>query len=448
MKLRGYQIDVINDVRESMKSGHKSVCVVLGCGAGKSVIQADIAKSATAKGNKVQYLVHRGELCDQIRKTFTAYGVDMSRCEIDTVQSYRRHIMPADLLLIDEAHTNMKAYQKIFETLPDAFKIGFSATPVRLSEGGLGKLFTKLVVGVSTKWLIENGYLSDYKYYSVPMADFNGIHVRAGDFVAEEVNALLENRAVYAGAVQQYLKFAKGKKTMVYCSSVRASQETCAAFRDIGITAAHLDGSISQNQREQIVQDFRNGDIQVLCNAELFSEGYDDKLIDCVILLRPTMSLSKYIQQAMRCMRPYEGKTAIIIDCVGNVYRHGLPDDDREWTLLPKKKQETVVKIRECTNCFAVYSPNLTSCPYCGFSAQKEIQTHNKKVVKIDLVEVERQNKIKNMKLKDAELKTWEEVVEFQQLHKYRFAWALHYAMNHGIRTPSKYNYMKRFLKG
>ena len=163
MELRGYQIDVINDVRESMKSGHKSVCVVLGCGAGKSVIQADIAKSATAKGNKVQYLVHRGELCDQIRKTFTAYGVDMSRCEINTVQSYRRHITPADLLLIDEAHTNMKAYQKIFETLPDAHKIGFSATPVRLSEGGLGKLFTKLVVGVSTKWLIEKKMLKEMK---------------------------------------------------------------------------------------------------------------------------------------------------------------------------------------------------------------------------------------------------------------------------------------------
>ena len=140
------------------------------------------------------------------------------------------------------------------------------------------------------------------------------------------------------------------------------------------------------------------------------------------------------------------GKTAIIIDHVGNCYLHGLPDDDREWTLEPKHKQENIVKIRECPNCFAVYPPKLERCPYCGYMAVKEVQRKDKKVVDIDLVEVRRQESIKNTSLNDAQLNTWDEVVEFQKLHKYKFAWCLHYADSHDIPIPSNYNYMRRII--
>ena len=140
------------------------------------------------------------------------------------------------------------------------------------------------------------------------------------------------------------------------------------------------------------------------------------------------------------------GKTAIIIDHVGNCYLHGLPDDNREWTLEPKKKQENIVKIRECPQCYAVYPPTQQKCPYCGYAAVKEIQRKDKEVVEIDLVEMKRQEDIKNTRLSDADLRTWPEVVEFQKLHGYKFAWCIRYAAMNGISIPSKYSYMRKVI--
>ena len=138
-------------------------------------------------------------------------------------------------------------------------------------------------------------------------------------------------------------------------------------------------------------------------------------------------------------------KTAIIIDHVGNCYRHGLPDDEREWSLEPKHKQENFVKIRECKSCFAVYPPTMAKCPYCGAEATKEIRKTERKTVEVDLVELKRQEDIRNTKPQDAELKTWEEIAEFREIHKYHLNWAIRYAKTHNIPIPPKYRaYMWR----
>ena len=145
-------------------------------------------------------------------------------------------------------------------------------------------------------------------------------------------------------------------------------------------------------------------------------------------------------------MRYMPDKTAIIIDHVGNCYLHGLPDDNREWTLEPKAKQQNMVKIRECPMCFSVYPPTKQKCPYCGYAAVKEIQRKDKEVVEVDLVEMKRQDDIRNTKLADADLKTWPEIVEFQKLHKYKFAWCIRYAAAHDVPIPSKYSYMRELI--
>lgn len=412
---------------------------------------ANIAKNATDKGNRVLFAVHRQELLEQIKATFTSIGVNTSLCDFWMIQTVRRRLkrLPEyKLIIVDEAHTNYKAYQLLFDRYPNAIKIGFTATPVRLSDGGLGKLFTDIVESVSTKWLIENGYLAPYKYYSLPLADTTHLHIQAGEFKQDEVNALMENSAVYSGAVEEYQKYASGKKAMIYCPSIKSSQETIRAFAKEGVPAAHIDGTTPKSEREKIIQKYRTGEIMVLSNVSILNEGFDDKDIDCVILLRPTMSLALYIQMAMRSMRPKEGKTAIILDCVGDVFRHGLPDDDRVWSLEPKKVQENTVKIRECPNCFSVYPPTLSKCPYCGAEATHEIQRKDKKIIDVDLVEVKRQEEIRNTRVSEANLKTWDEIVEFQKIHGYKFAFCLHYAIRAGIKFPPKYNYMaKKFLK-
>lgn len=450
MKLREYQADLIGKIRLAILHGHKSIVSVLGCGGGKSVIQAEIARSATAKGNRVLFLVHRKELCEQITGTFTAQGVDMDLCSVSMVQTVSRHIekLPEPRIIItDEAHHSTAAsYKKIYAAFPDACRLGFTATPCRLNKGGLGEVYDKLITSVTTQWLIENHYLSPYKYYSVKLADTSGLHIKAGDYKADEIAELMQNKEIYGETVKQWEKLAKGKKTIAYCASVEAAEQTAEQFRQAGYTAASLSGSTPKELRAQIMQDFRESKIMILTNCELFGEGLDVPDCECTVLLRPTQSLTLYIQQSMRSMRYMPGKTAIIIDHVGNCYLHGLPDDNREWTLEPKKKQENMVKIRECPQCYAVYPPTQQKCPYCGYAAVKEIQRKDKEVVEIDLVEMKRQDDIRNTRLSDADLRTWPEVVEFQKLHGYKFAWCIRYAAMNDIPIPNKYSYMRKVI--
>lgn len=449
-QLREYQVYLINKIRLAIQYGSQSIVSVLGCGGGKSVIQAEIARLATDKGNRVLFLVHRKELCEQITNTFTAQGVDMNLCSVSMVQTVSRHIdkLPEPKIIItDEAHhSTANTYKKIYAAFPEALRLGFTATPCRLNKGGLGEVYDELITSVTTQWLIENHYLSPYKYYSVKLADTSGLHIKAGDYKADEVAELMQNKEIYGETVKQWEKLAKGKKTIAYCASVEAAEETAEQFRQAGYTAASLSGSTPKELRAQIMQEFRDSKIMILTNCELFGEGLDVPDCECTVLLRPTQSLTLYIQQSMRSMRYMPDKTAIIIDHVGNCYLHGLPDDNREWTLEPKKKQENMVKIRECPQCFAVYPPTQQKCPYCGYAAVKEIQRKDKEVVEIDLVELKRQEDIKKTKLADADLKTWPEVIEFQKLHGYKFAWCIRYAAAKEIPIPSKYSYMRKVI--
>jgi len=450
MKLREYQAELIGRIRLSIMHGHKSIVSVLGCGGGKSVIQAEIAHSATDKGNRVLFLVHRKELCEQITNTFTAQGVDMDRCSVSMVQTVSRHIdkLPEPQIIItDEAHhSTANSYKKIYEAFPDALKLGFTATPCRLNAGGLGEVYEDLITSVSTQWLIENHYLSPYKYYSVKLADTSGLHIKAGDYKADEVAELMQNSEIYGETVKQWEKLARNKKTIAYCASVEAAEETAEQFRQAGYSAASLSGNAAKEQRAQVMQDFRDSKIMILTNCELFGEGLDVPDCECTVLLRPTQSLTLYIQQSMRSMRYMPGKTAIIIDHVGNCYLHGLPDDNREWTLEPKAKQQNMVKIRECPMCFSVYPPTKQKCPYCGYAAVKEIQRKEKKTVEIDLVEMQRQEEIKNTKYTDLTAESWSDVERIRKARGYKIQWAVRFAVLHEIPVPHKYDNMRRII--
>lgn len=451
MQLRPYQQELIENIRESIRNGNRSIVTVLGCGGGKSVIQAEIARSATAKGNRVQFLVHRKELCRQITDTFIRQGVDMSLCSVDMVQTLSRRLdnIPEPALIItDEAHHGTaNTYRKIYNKFPEALKLGFTATPIRLNKGGLGEIYQDLIQGVSTKWLIENNYLSPYKYYSVKLADTSNLHIRSGEYKADEIACLMQNKEIYGETIMQWERIAKGRKTIVYCASVEASRMTADEFSNAGYISYSLDGTTSESERRDVMERFRQGRIQILCNCDLFGEGLDVPDCECVVLLRPTQSLTLYIQQSMRSMRYMPEKTAIIIDHVGNCYLHGLPDDDRKWTLEPKSRQETTVKIRECPNCYAVYAPTLNRCPYCNYKATHEIQKNSRKIVNIDLVELIRQEDLRKIKLCDANLTNFDEVVEFQKAHKYKFMWVIRYCMQKGIPIPGKYRGMSKYVR-
>lgn len=374
MQLREYQIEVIEQVRQAYRDGCRSPCIVLPCGAGKSIIAAEMARRATACGNRVLYLAHRRELIDQIKKTFWAYGVNMERCTVVMVQTAVRRLgqhNPPHLIVTDENHHCLaQSYRKIYDAYPGAKCVGITATPIRLGGGGLGDVNDRLIVGVDAKWLIKNNYLAPYDYYAPTLVDTDGLHTRAGEFVKTEVAALMKTPKIYGDVVSHYQKLSHGKKAICYCASRAHSREMATEFTRAGIPAVHIDGDTPNAERSRIIDAFRTGEIQILCNVDLISEGFDVPDCNTSILVRPTQSLTLFIQQAMRCMRYMPGKRALIIDHVGNYMRFGLPDMERTWTLDPKKptrkKSKSTVKIRQCPNCWYTHFPR-ESCPHCGY---------------------------------------------------------------------------------
>ncbi len=382
MPLREYQTDIINDVRTAYKEGKRAPCIVLPCGGGKSVIVAEIAKKTTAKGNRVLFIVHRKELCDQIRKTFSDWGVNMSLCTIEMVQTICRRvskIMPPALIITDENHhSKASSYKKIYDAFPQARRVGVTATPIRLDGSGLSDVNDVLVVGVDAQWLIKNHYLAPYDYYAPSAADLTDVKTTRGEFDSRDTERVMLKKAIFGDVIENYQKLADGKQAICYCTTINHSLAMERAFNAAGIDARHIDGNTPKAERNKIIDLFRNGQIDILCNVDLISEGFDVPDCECAILLRPTKSLTLYMQQSMRCMRYKPGKRAVIIDHVGNYVRFGLPDEHREWSLDAKKRNRTNTgctdfNVRCCTKCFKVFplvdeqGEKYTACPFCGF---------------------------------------------------------------------------------
>lgn len=446
--LRPYQQELVDNIRLALREGKHSVCAVLGCGGGKSVIQGNIAAAATARKNRVLFIVHRKELCQQITNTFAACGVDFDYCTVGMVQTVCRRLAKTEapkLILVDEAHHILsQSYISILQHFPSAVVLGFTATPQRMNEGGLGAVFEQLIESVSTEWLISNHYLAPYKYYGVQLADTSKLHTKHGDYDKAEVEQLMNKRAIFGSAVENWLRLAKGKQTIVYCSSIATSQGTAIAFQEHGIAAVHLDGETPQVARQAAVDSFRHGKIQVLCNVDLFGEGFDVPDCECVILMRPTKSLTLHIQQSMRSMRTSPNnpdKVALILDHVGNFTRHGLPDDVREWTLEAKaKKKKAELSVKQCPVCFAVVKSAVKECPMCKYVWEKEEREGPEVIEDIMLQEV-----AKLPYAAHTECHTFAELDLFRRTHKradgqnYKFAWVLHKAVQLNVPVPLKY---------
>ena len=358
MQLRPYQTDLVQQVRQAWRQGFKAPCIVLPCGGGKSCIVAEMARQTTLNGKRILFLVHRKELCEQIEKTFALWGVNMDLCAVMMVQTATRRLAKLDkpaLIITDENHHSLaRTYRRIYDYFPDVYRVGVTATPIRLNGGGLGDVNDKLIVGVSAKWLIENKCLSPYDYFSPSIADLTGLKTRSGEYVAGDVEQRLKKPKICGDAVTYYRKLADGKKAICYCITVAHSRDMADTFNSAGISAAHIDAETPKAERAAIVEAFRRGDIRILCNVDLISEGFDVPDCECSILLRPTKSLTLFIQQSMRCMRYRPNKRAIIIDHVGNYARFGLPDDDREWSLDTKKPPEPSL-LTQCKSCYDTF---------------------------------------------------------------------------------------------
>lgn len=306
---------------------------------------------------KILVLVHRKELVDQIHDEITlisgkACGIIMAGerehkkipFQVASVPSLRNRLeswkdKQFDFVIIDEAHhTTAQSYQQIIKTFPNAKLLGVTSTPCRLSGEGFTGTFEKLILSPSIKWFIDEGYLSDYDYYSVPrwsyiQREIDGIKKFSnGDYAEDELERVCDNDRIRAQVFDTYIKYANGKKGIVYTINKTHNKNLCEKFVSNGITAVALDSDTPKEIREDYLEDFKKGKISVIFNVNLFTEGFDCPDIEFVQLARPTKSLALYLQQVGRALRKSEGKEkAQILDDVGLYYKFGFPKDRRNW---------------------------------------------------------------------------------------------------------------------
>lgn len=442
IELRPYQARAIEECRGAYRQGHRAALLVMPTGAGKTVTASTVVHGAAAKGNVTWWLTHRRELAEQASGAFYELGIPHGTVQaghisdpharvqvasIATIARRKDHVPAPDLIVFDETHhIGAASWAALFHAFPNARILGLTATPWRLDGQGLGKWYGAMVEGPTTAELIEEGSLSPYRLFAPALPDLSGVKTAAGDYQRGSLAKAMDKPAIVGDAIAHYRQLCSGKRAVVFAAGVANSQSIVAQFRAAGIPADHVDGSMPAVERDNAVARFRRGETLVLSNADLFGEGFDVPSIEAVILLRPTKSLSLYLQQVGRALRPFEGKTeAIILDHAGNSLTHGLPDDLREWTLDDREKRKradpTEVPVRQCSECFFVYRP-APKCPQCGFAP--EVKVREIEQVEGTLEEVKRVEQ-RARRLEERDCKTLADWQALAAQRGYKPGWAM-----------------------
>lgn len=444
-ELFDYQQEIVDKIFQTFKNGKKSLVVSSPPGSGKTVIFSEIAKRTTDKNNRVLVFSHRKEINQQIEKSFIKNNVDMQLVQIGSVQKFSRNIQslyPPKLIIVDEAHRAVSnSYMKILDHYPNAYKLLFTATPIRLDGKGFNNVAQGMIKGKTVRWLIEHQHLAPYKYFAPLQIDLE--QLKKGSNGEYQKNSIGQSytKKIYGNVVRNYQDIANGTQAFLYAYNVESAKKFADEFNRAGIPAASVDGKTPEDKREEIIQAFRSGKIKVITNAEIFLEGFDAPSVQTVIQVRPTTSLAMFIQFSMRSMRYQPNKTATIIDCVNNVGNFGLPDEEHDWKLVGKKlKYEIKNPIKTCPYCFATfYAKDVKNncCPICGEELKIEqknegpaYQTVDTKLVEIShnrltaaLAEV-KENIKRNLPADWHQAKSIDQLYQIAEVKGYKPGWA------------------------
>ena len=458
MDLREYQVKAKEKLKKLKRLGFRNILLQSPTGSGKTVIAISIIEGSISKGNRVFFMVHKRELvnqaCEALDKAGIKYGVMASGYEMNqeplvqvvSIPTLIRRYDKLDIkfpkvILWDECHHIVAVtWAALFNFFRASFHIGLTATPERKDGKGLKDFFQVLITTESIKKLTDLGYLVPSKIF-VPkyVPDMKGIRKTGGDWNKGDMIERFDRveRKIVGNSVEMYKKYANGKRGIIFAYSVQNSKNTCKAFREAGISIEHIDSNTPEKERDRIFSAFKQGDIQLISNVEIFTEGVDVPDIEVIIMQRPTDSLTLFLQMVGRGLRPCEGKIyLIILDHVNNTHyqRHGLPEDDRGWSLKGRKtrkvveyKQLDVVShYKECPKCGATQPLQVTECQECDYAFP--INTHLIKEEKGELEELNKekakQNQIHFDKLEQSNLKTLEDFQIYAMRKGYKQGWA------------------------
>lgn len=419
LTLRNNQIDFVNGIYKAWNDGHKNVCGVAPCGFGKTVVMSQIFNDFADRGITMA-MAHRQELVSQLSVTLARNGVyhkvvaaeptirycierniqetgknyhhQSASTIAASVQTLNRRFKKMEqtfsqtkMWTIDEAHHVAPDNQwgKCVKLMQNAIGLGLTATPRRPDKKPLGRsiggLFDFQVNGPTPRELIELGNLCAYRAFapkqSVDRAMIK-ISESTGEFQQDSLREVVNGSTITGDAVEKYKELLpEGTRAIAFTVDVAAAEELAAKFNAVGIPAESIDATTPDKQRQNALEKLARGELKVVTNCDLLGEGVDIPACDAAILCRPTESLPLHIQQTGRPLRTAPGKTiAYILDLVGNLIRHGLPDSPIHWDIdcdLRGVRRTMIVDdnpVRTCTKCFLAYEMLVHGrvCPYCG----------------------------------------------------------------------------------
>lgn len=415
INLRDYQQNVYNEMLLGWQSGHRNLLVVMPTGAGKTALMSHVFRNYDQVSVTI---AHRQELISQIsvalaqngiihniiasKKTInfciqrhvklfgksyyndkspvTCSSVDTLNRRFDKLQQWMNSVA---LWAIDEAHHVCPGnkWGSVALKFKNAFGFGVTATPTRSDKKPLGRahggMFDEMVLGPSMRELIKRGFLSDYRIFA-PTTSINRAEIEisssTGELNQHELRKAAHRSTITGDIVDSYMKLTPGKRGVTFTVGVEQAIETANRFNAAGIPAEAVSAKTPDDIRQNAVGRLEAGNLRQLVNVDLFGEGFDLPAIEVVSMGRPSESLGLVHQQFGRALRPSGGKThGVILDHVGNIVRHGLPDAPQNWSLdeiikgtKRGQRDPNILPIRTCENCFSCYEAITNKCPYCS----------------------------------------------------------------------------------
>ncbi|WP_441280650.1 DEAD/DEAH box helicase [Tardiphaga sp. 862_B3_N1_1] len=525
--MRDYQDEFVHKIRIEYRNGHKAIILVAATGAGKTVVFSYIARNAAEKNKRVLILAHRDTLIKQASRKLNDYGVPHGIIMAGFTPSPRRLVQVAsvqtlvrrlkqmlaameaayakayaaaiaaglseeqaqvkgqaakralgfDMIIIDEAHLSAaKSYMDIIAAFPDALVLGVTGSPIRLDGKGLGRhsggMFDLLVQGISIRELIAQGYLvKPVVYASREQVDLSGVKKTGGDYDSESLAMVMDKPKITGNAIEHYKRICSGVPAIAWCANVAHAEHVAAEFNAAGIPAIALSGKDDTDERDRALKALEKGTIKVITFAMLLVEGVDCPAIGAVILLRPTMSLSSYLQVIGRGLRTIygfgmpldtsaqrfeaiaagpKGGSCIVLDHCGLTFKHGFADDEREWSLegeikkKGKKKEEKKQDLQQCPRCFLVHAP-AEVCPGCGHVYQTKGRNLEYAEGELEQITPEMQQRMANLRKAQVRgAKSLEDLERIAAERGYSQGWAKH-TFAAKARARDKYKSSSRF---
>lgn len=394
---RDYQLDCIDEITTSAAHGNRRIVAVMPCGAGKTIVAGKIIQNAVKNGQRVLFLAHRRELIWQTQEKLASFGVESTvlipdepydpsalAC-IASIQTLHARAMrrktlslpKSDLVICDEfAHAfSSGTWQKILASYSKEYILGLTATPINRCGEGMAHCADAMVLGPSIQQLIDLGHLVPARYFCPSLPDLQKLKIQAGDYVQNQLEEHMDKPKLIGDILENWSRICPTEKTIVFASGVKHSIHIAEGFKSLGVSAEHIDGDTPSEDRDKIISKFRRGEIQVISNCAVLTEGFDDPSASALVFARPTKSLMLYLQVAGRVLRPSPGKNrATILDHAGVLYEHGPVNQSWDWKLeygeqktigeaMRRKKKQA--KPITCKNCKCVYEKRL-DCPNCG----------------------------------------------------------------------------------